>query len=76
MPCDMLSLGQADAGHEKGATNKPHLQSDVVSYTDRIWFLYIKGVTFESFCSIWKFSVASQQIHCIRCTLLHCDLGI
>jgi len=40
-PCEALSLGQADAGHEKAAREEPRPPADVVSSSDKINFLYL-----------------------------------
>ena len=53
MPCDTLSLGQADAGREKAAKGEPHLLPDVVSSKDKIISSYIKDAVHN--CAILSF---------------------
>lgn len=44
MPCDILSLGQTDAGREKAARETPHLLAYVVSSIAKMFFSFLRTV--------------------------------
>ena len=58
--CETLSLGQADAGHEKGAKKKSHPPTDVIFSINKIHFYIETELFLTDSCA----SPKNFRLHC------------